>query len=347
MSTPAVLLASEDGLWLAAAGEAVVRSGGVVVAECPDVVSLLAYASLDLADTVLVDSRTVTLDRAALIALRRRGLGVATVAGGERGAGRLVAFEAALTPTRVAEVTVGHPVLAIVGSKGAPGATRLAIATARRVAENRRTALIELDPRGGDIAAYLEVAEDASVLLAMEALASDASWSFSCHRGGLAVLVAPSRPTWSADAVPADVGLLIDTVRQERCVIVDAGAVGSSVDPIGLEVLRRATHTVLVGRGDRVGLVRLRQARAVLQRHARDVIVMTDTWRAADLAALLGAEQQHQAGRGVEQHHDRHRNARRGALLLGNLRRRHQRDGPIVGSHRSEHVADHDHDHLQ
>src|SRR5690349_8728195 len=73
-----VLLASDDPSWLARAGDAVIREGGVVAAECPDAVSVLAQAALDLADVVLTDGRT-DLDRDAVLWLRRRGLVVIEV----------------------------------------------------------------------------------------------------------------------------------------------------------------------------------------------------------------------------------------------------------------------------
>lgn len=360
MSFPAVILGSEDPSWLRAAGEAVVRSGGMVVAAGPDVVSLLAYAALDLADVVLVDPETLTLDRAALIRLRRRGLRVISVSGHAPGVGRSGTFEGALAEASKPEGITGQPVVAIFGSKGAPGATRLAIATAQALAgDDRPTALLDLDPRGGDVAGYLEIAEEISVLVAMEALTAGVSWSFTRQRGALAVLAAPTRPTWCQDVVAADVGLLLDAVRGERSVVVDAGVVGASVDEFSEEILRRATHVVLVGRTDRIARPHLRHAASLLAPipdagETRAVHVMTDltdvpsmVQAAADVAALLGAEEQHQPGRGVEQHRDRHRNPRRRSRLLGHVGRRHQGDGPIVGGHGSEHMADHDHDHLQ
>lgn len=350
MSSPAVLIGSEDARWLRAAGEAVVRAGGVVVAECPDVVSLLAHAALDLADLVLIDPLTLTLDRAALIRLRRRGLRVVPVSAPAAGSGHFVSFEEALRGAAASEVRGGKPIVAIFGCRGAPGTTRLAIAAAQALARtDQATALLDLDPRGGAVAAYLRVPEDTSALVAMEALAAGGSWSFTYRRRALAVLVAPSRPGWCLDIVPADVGLLLDAVCQDRAVIVDAGAVGATVDELTHEILRRATRVVLVGRDDAVGRVHLVHAQSLLARHVGEVIVVTDTTEAgsADLARLLGTEQQHQAGRGVDQHRDRHGHTRRRPRLLGHPGRRHQRDGPVVGRHGSEHVADHDDDHLE
>lgn len=349
MTPRSVLLASDDAAWLAAAGEAVVRAGGVVVAQCPDVVALLAHSSLRLADLALVDPATVALDRRALVQVRRQGVEVAQVSPHAPGADRFVTFAEALMqrPSSIA-CPPDRPLYAIFGTRGAPGATSLAIRVARALASaGTPTALLDLDARGGDIAAHLALAEEVSALVAMEALADGASWSFTAERDGLAVLAAPTRPDWTDDVVPADVALLLDAVRAHRSVIVDAGAVGGALEELSLEIVRRATQVVVVAREDRVSEVHLTRAKALLERHAPRVIVVRDADAAAAIARVLGAEEQHQPGGGVGQHQDRHRNPRRGPRLLRHVRGRHQGNGAVVRRDGTDHVPDHDHDHLE
>lgn len=365
MISPAVLVLSDDPTWLADAGEAVVRAGGVVVAECPDAVSVLAQAALDLGDVVLVDPRTLDLDRRVVVALRRRHLVVVAVSPSRDAPPRwgvpcLDNFAAALAWADRAKEPVTdtgeplHPIVAVFGTRGAPGATTFATALAGGIAATQVcVALLDLDPRGGDVAHLLDLADDLGVVAATDAIAQDEPWAYTSTSGRLAVLGAPSR-SWGRDVAPADIGLLLHAVRAEQTTVVDAGAVEAHLGDIATEVLACATHVLLVGRADRVALPHLMAAIAHLRPRARALTIVISQWRGAGsraqirkelsrrgladdvvfvpdaasvdplLEALLsGAEEQHQTRRGVQQHEDRHRHA--GARLR--LRLRAGRDG--------------------
>ena len=353
---PSVLVVSADPSWLAEAGAAVIQAGGLVAAVCPDVVSALAQASLGLADVVLLDPDTSDLDRHGVLALRRRGLEVASVS---RGTSSTVApdfedFGAALawaTARRgAARPSTGtQPLIAIVGNRGAPGASTLAAALATRAASisKCRIALLDLDTRGGDLARMLDGVDEVGILRALDAVAREEAWSYSSVGAGLSVLGAPARP-WAHETTHGDVGLLLDAIGRERGAVVDVGVVEGSND-IADEVLARATHVLLVGRADRVARPHLLRAATRLRGDdvaltvvinegrsesecrvrapdlADDVVVLPDAAAVDRLIELvgLGPEQEHQAGRRVQQHEDRHRHA--GARLRARLRARRDR----------------------
>lgn len=329
--SPAVLLLSEDACWLTAVGEEVVRSGGLVVAECSDAVSVLARAAVGLGDVVLVDPRVLDLDRDVVLRLRRRGLVVGGVGVPPAAGFPVPCFDAAAdavawTSTRAARVGAVsaplRPVVAVFGTRGAPGATSLAVALARRAGHG--AALLDLDPRGGCIAEMLGV-DGPNVLAAADSVAHDTPWAFTRSAKRLSVLTAPRRP-WAAEVANVDIGLVIEAVARDRTTVIDAGAVGPDIDEIGAQILARATAVVLVGRTDLVGRGHLSRAIEVLRPEAANLtVVIPEVTMIETIAEALfsGAEEQHQSGRGVDQHQDRHRHSR-GPLRL-RLRRSRDR----------------------
>lgn len=354
MNSPAALLVSDDPGWLTAAGEAVVRAGGLVVADCPDAVSGLARAAVDAADLVLVDPGSIDLDRDLMLRLRRKALVVACVGTVPSIGIPVPSFEtagdalawASTRAGRVGAVEPAWPVVAVFGTRGAPGATTFAIALARRAGPT--AALLDLDSRGGCVGEVLGV-DGPTVLAAADALAHDAPWAFTRVSRRLAVLAAPSRP-WAHHASPVDIGLVIDAVACERTTVIDAGAINGQVDEIATQILARATSVVLVGRAHRPGQRHLSQAIDVLRPLAASMTVVVSERTTADevaAAVFSGAEEQHQTGRGVEEHQDRHGHS--GRRLRLRLRRRGdgQRDRPIMCGDRADDVADHDDDHLE
>ena len=360
MRSLTVLLVSDDRSWLADAEEAVVLAGGVVVARCPDAVSALAQAALELVDVAVADSRTVDLDRDAVLRLRRRGMVVVRVSA-ERSVSDATApsFDdvrdaIGWAGSRTAVLGSGpakprHALVAVFGVRGTPGASTVALALAK--AATRPVALLDLDPRGGDLATILGLADGVSVTAATDAVAHGEAWAYTGHAGGAAFLAAPSRP-WAGEVAPVDVGLLLDAVADARTTIVDGGLVGARLDDIAMQILARATSVVLVGRGDRVALPHVLRALDVLRPHASALTIVVNHGRGTDRPARVanevrarggavveipdatrveplvdavfsGPEEQHEPGGGVEQHQDRHRHAR-GRLRL---RLRAGRDG--------------------
>lgn len=353
MTRPAVLALSDDPTWLADAAEAVVLAGGVVVAECADAVSVLALAALDLADVVLVDPSVLDLDRKVVVSLRRRGLDVVVVSSSihisipaglscfdDFGAALAWAANRSALGAADREAT-SCPIVAVFGTRGAPGASTLAVALALRAAgtPSAPIALLDLDARGGVAARLLDLGEDASVLSAADAMAHDEPWMPGASMQGLTVFGAPSRP-WHDEVAPAEIGLLLDSVGADRTTIIDAGTAQVRVDDIGDVILTRATHVVLVGRADRVALPHLLETAAWLRPRTYALTIVVNQWRGGATRARIrrelrslgvadhvrfvpqasaveplvevlfsGAEEQHQSGRGVQQHEDRHRHA--------------------------------------
>ncbi|MGN6162645.1 MAG: hypothetical protein ACTHOG_13210 [Marmoricola sp.] len=339
----AVVLLSQDPDWLAEAGGAVLRSGGLVLAECDDAVTLLAQAALGLLDVALCDPR-IALDRDVVLKLRRRDVVVAIV--GEGGDPDLAPTFRSVGDALTWAVEGGgsagqaaHPLVAFFGSRGTPGATTVAIATAMRLALEGapRLALVDLDPRGGTIAAHLGLTAD-DVVVAADAAARRQPWRYTATTGRVGLLAAPARATWSQEVAGVEIGLLLDEILRERPVLVDGGLVDRAMPDVTREVLARAQQIFVVGCASSIALTSLAQAVTLLRTYAPQTVVVLNEGRGAaarsGAAALraagptvsipdavsvqavvdlvrLGAEQEHQAGRGVEQHQDRHRHARR------------------------------------
>lgn len=311
MTSLAVLLASDNPGWLLAAEDVAQRAGHIVIGDCADGLSLLAQASLGLANAALLDP-ALAVGPAPVRALRRSGLAVVEV-------GPDASFESALAwlasergRCAVGRLEEGKPLIAVFGCKGAPGATTLAIDLARRVGRHRPAVLVDLDLRGGDIGAYLKLPEYPTVVSAAQAIAHGKAWRFTRVGRNLSVLAAPSRARWDREVVPADIGRLLDGLG--LCVI-DGGSVESEPSEITRQVLARAASVVLIGGTDSVAKIHLARARAILEKFTDSIQVVTrgDTELAERvvIAYASDAEEKREAGEGVEQHQEAHRRSGR------------------------------------
>ena len=174
----ALLLTSGDPSWLLAAEEVAVLEGHVVVGQCPDTISLLAQSALGIADLVILGPDLLDIDRPVTVRLRRLGLMVVQVGGFPGVAPSFATVEAALdgasAASRASLETRKADLVVVCGCKGSPGATRFALdlaqALARPSGRDGAVSLLDLDPRGGDIATYLGLPSHPNLLTATDAI---------------------------------------------------------------------------------------------------------------------------------------------------------------------------------
>ncbi|HWU31878.1 MAG TPA: hypothetical protein VN108_03330 [Marmoricola sp.] len=311
MTALGVLLASDDPGWLLAAEDVAHRAGHVVIGDCADEVSLLAQASLGLADAVLLDP-ALRVGPIAVHELRRSGLAVAEVGPDSSVESMLAWLASELGRCAAGTRNEGQSLIAVFGCKGAPGATTLAIDLARMIGQYRPVALVDLDRRGGDIGSYLRLPEHPTVVSAAQAIAHGAPWHFTVTKRNLSVLAAPSRPEWDREVVPADVGLLLDDLALG---VIDGGSVESEPDEILRHVLARATSVVLVGGASAVADIHLVRAQAALERFTDSLQVVTHRHPGLTEQLARGyvsdTEEKRQPRKGVEKHQEPHGLARR------------------------------------
>ncbi|WP_299052199.1 hypothetical protein [uncultured Nocardioides sp.] len=205
-----VLLVASGAAWESGAVGVLGSSPGVVLLKrCVDVDDLMAAATTGQAQAAVVALDAPGLDAAATDHLRRHGVRVVAVSGGDQdeGAARMrasrVGVTALLGEDRVGELgdvlvaagadepvtaealapgpgasEVAAPapapgrVIAVWGPRGAPGRTLLATTLAAELAHRGvRTMLVDADPGGGAVAQVLGVMDEVSGLLAAARLA--------------------------------------------------------------------------------------------------------------------------------------------------------------------------------
>lgn len=225
----------------------------------------------DLVETLPVETPPDELRTALLTAAGRRG---------HRGAGR------SSRPARTAERdTGGRPagagtpptgagrVIALVGGKGSPGVTTLAVALADALAgRGSAVLLIDADLRLGTVGAHLDLDPRQGLFtLAYGARGGPEDWVRRLDEEvqdgpGFSVLGGIERPAQRAQVGEEVVAAALAAARR-RCaaVVVDAGAVVGGLTPPGSEAaLRRADLVLLVATPDLAGLWHARTARDTL-----------------------------------------------------------------------------------
>ena len=222
---------------------------------------LLGLASAHAADAVLLSHDLPTLDAGTVARLRAKGLRSVGVAAGDAAAAALGELDVDVVlrlPFALADLldelrepveeraqmsrngsAVAHArergrsgnVLAVIGSKGAPGASELALSVAGLLARSWSVLLAEFDGDGGQLALRLGAdARAGSLLGAARALRRNdpelrellSRWLVGGERGWPHVLLAPPEPqrTLGEVVVPGVAGALLDLLGEEFALVV-------------------------------------------------------------------------------------------------------------------------------
>jgi Flp pilus assembly CpaE family ATPase len=266
-----------------------------VIAAGASASELISLASAHAADAVLLSPDLPGLDAGGVSRLRAAELRTIGVAATDAAAGMLAdddvdvivrppltqaellehlrepagdqpqsAGTASSLPSRMREPRRRGNVLAVVGSKGAPGASELAASFAARVAPRWPVLLTELDGDGGELALRLDAdPHDGSLLGLARALRRDdpelhellAGWLVGDARGWPPVLLGPPDPLRTLDdlIVPGAVERVLNGLADAFALVVcDVGSrLGRSVEPdaavrLHRDVLVSADAVVLV-----------------------------------------------------------------------------------------------------
>jgi len=287
----------------------------VLLRRCVDIDDLLASLTLGQADGAVVSLDVPGLDADAVAQIRRAGAALVAVvptmteAAGARaariGAVRTVEAAALATildllaegegpvpasaPDQVAsegvalpgERPASHRVLCICGTRGAPGASTVAVALAAVLSgRGEPVTLIDADPRGGTVAQQLGVLDEVSGLLAVARMAPTGeigtSWLRHARTVAPSWLVVTGLPRADRWREIPDGALeeLIDSAAQSGWVVLDAG------DEPSEETLGAADEVIVVGSPDPVGLTRVcRTAAGLSEQVAAPVRVVVNRWR--------------------------------------------------------------------
>lgn len=149
-------------------------------------------------------------------------------------------------------------VLALVGGKGSPGVTTVAIGLAHTLAAmNRPVILVDADLRGGDIVPYLDLHPSRGLLgLAASRYGAGLSVEDELQDGpGFRALAGLERPEDYAAVTPELMAATLAELRELRAdVLVDLGQVSATTpSPVSEAVLRHSDGVLLVSRADLVG----------------------------------------------------------------------------------------------
>ncbi len=272
----------------------------------------------DQIDVVVVGAEVAWVTPAQLAAWRRAGLGIVGVyAAGDRPAARMFADagveetlpdDAPVTAIVAAArfvapdgPTTDRPAvgktMAVVGGRGAPGCTEVALAIAWVAAGTQRTLLVDLDLDAPALAIRLGVAPRPDLTdAADEVRASGRIDGVELRRvGKLDVLVGSHRPS-SPELRPSSIDDVLDaaTERYER-VVIDRG-----LPPPDDPIIKRADDAVLVADASAVGIVRAAAIAAawsgpppslvvnrVPRRGVPDAVAASRRWLGLDPAVLI------------------------------------------------------------
>lgn len=167
-------------------------------------------------------------------------------------------------------------IIAVLGTKGAPGATTVAIRLAAEfAARGVSTALVDLDPDGGDLVAFLGL-DPRRNLFTLSHLAAAGGPSPELAEGegqelapGLFVLGGIPRREMAGDVPPAVVGDLLRLLRTRHgAVVLDVGR--DPTEPLARVGLEAADTFLLVARADLVGAFNAQRVLAALEPRVRE-----------------------------------------------------------------------------
>ena len=192
-------------------------------------------------------------------------------------------------------------VTAVVGAKGGVGASTVALMTAAQLAQHARTCLVDLDVRGGDIAAMTGLSVRRSITdlvdIAVEASAREISEVMYPLPGGIALLPAPdhgemgeamtevatrqiiSMLRYQFDHVVLDCGSRLDDVLAMALDSADRVLVVTTPDTPAVRSVRRLTEAL-----NRLDIARGRPMSLVVNRSGRKREIQPKT--AASMAAI-------------------------------------------------------------
>mgnify|MGYP002745554782 FL=1 len=192
-------------------------------------------------------------------------------------------------------------VTAVVGAKGGVGASTVALMTAAQLAQHARTCLVDLDVRGGDIAAMTGLSVRRSITdlvdIAVEASAREISEVMYPLPGGIALLPAPdhgemgeamtevatrqiiSMLRYQFDHVVLDCGSRLDDVLAMALDSADRVLVVTTPDTPAVRSVRRLTEAL-----NRLDIARGRPMSLVVNRSGRKREIQPKT--AARMAAI-------------------------------------------------------------
>lgn len=262
-----------------------------VAARCLDGDSLVARAAATQADVALVASDLHRLRPETTAALAARSIpSVLVLASGDDAArfpdepyvvagGDVADIGAAVERAATGGVAHQQPesvdvcagstgssgeLVAVTSGKGAPGVTTIAIALAALSAQSTSTALLDLDLRGGDAGAYLDLDPRQGLATSLAARGPDIALDLPMQRTAhMQVLVGVERPELARGISPLDLLALAVALRDRAArAVVDAGVAdaGSGTS----EVLRAADRVLLVTGAGLVPLWRTQLAVASL-----------------------------------------------------------------------------------
>ncbi len=197
--------------------------------------------------------------------------------------------------------TMGR-IVAVVGSKGGVGTSLMAVAAAKVCATRGRTALVDLDLRGGDLASYCGIRVRHSIIdlaaIASEVGGREVSEVAYPVRGGIELFPAPDRPEMSEEMTESAARQIIQALRyQYDRIIIDCG---SRLDDAMATALDLADEIVVVSTPEVPALRSVRHLKATLERldlgrGTRVWLLLNRTSRMAEIqpagaAKLAGAE---------------------------------------------------------
>jgi flagellar biosynthesis protein FlhG len=271
--------------------EHVVSAGFVIVERCLDGPSLAERALRLDADVALASSDLHRLSNPTLLSIREARLPLVLLADQDdferytgfahiisnrctpaealhalRQAQVLGANYTEVSPDRAGRASLGESgdsetgrVLALVGGKGAPGVTTVAIGLASSLAQmGRRVVLVDADLRVGNVVPYLDLDPSHGVLglaVARQGTASLPVEDELQDGPGFRVLAGLERPEAYAALTPELVGSAVTRLRQlAHYVLIDAGQITAATSSaVGEAAVRSADGVLLVAGADLVG----------------------------------------------------------------------------------------------
>lgn len=163
--------------------------------------------------------------------------------------------------------TMGR-IVAVVGAKGGVGTSLMAVAAAKVCASRGRTALVDLDLRGGDLASYCGIRVRHSIIdlaaIASEVGGREVSEVAYPVRGGIELFPAPDRPEMSEEMTEAAARQIVQALRyQYDRIIIDCG---SRLDDAMATALDLADEIVVVSTPEVPSLRAVRHLKATMER---------------------------------------------------------------------------------
>lgn len=229
---------------------------------------------LDDLDVVVVGGDTAWLTPAHIRSWRGRGIGVLGVApNGDRPAADLLASGGVneVVPDSIATEALVHAIrfvapeatapateapgrtIAVVGARGAPGCTEVALAYAVDVATDMSCLLIDLDLEAPSIAVRLGLDPRPDLADAIDSVQQDGAIEASCthHVGRLAVITGPHRAAAGELRATHLEGVVRAATNRWQSVVIDLGSSDSS-----RPMLELVDDVILVVDGSALGIVR-------------------------------------------------------------------------------------------